>query len=321
MKVTDIHTELLNHLLLKEVHFKPRKINRGKRLENGYWFLGTENYINIGFWGGKDWFRKINNIGFTIELNKGKEVFLCLTARQNPTNAKHLEKIAKLVGAKKDKNQVDLWKKNYKTNVTEISQYLDCLDEFLLKDRDIIHRYILENNAPFNIITTKEFNKSLLNLSKYKNSGIPKNLVTKVIKAKKTIKRKGTKKLNIEKQLRKIYEKEIEVQSQHKELQLRLKELNSKNHLIDIVFEENFVDVKVIFEDEIHLYEVKTAKSATKCIKQGLGQLLYYQSQNTSEKVTKLFIAGPSKPNDSDIEFINFLKNSLQIKFSYFAIE
>jgi len=319
MKLTEVHNEILNHLLESGIHFKPRKINRDKRLEQGYWFLGNKNYINIGFWSGKDWYRKINNIGFTIEFNKQKDVFLCLSARQDDKVSNHLSAIAKIVGANKDEKSIDLWTKIYSSGVNTINDYKSYLDEFLNRDRILINNYIANNQTPFNKISSPEFDKSIQRIFEYKNDFDVVQPDLEISKVKKTIKQ-GKREINIEKHLRVLYERKIEIRPIHKELQLKFKSEFEDDKGVEIIFEENNIDIKVIRGDEIHLYEVKTSNSPISCIRQGLGQLLFYLSQNFYDNVTKIFIAGPGKPNDNDLEFINFLKKTLEVKFDYIQI-
>lgn len=319
MKTTEIHNEILNHLLEKGIHFKPRKINRGKRLEQGYWFLGNENYLNIGFWSGKDWYRKINNIGFAIDFNKRKDVFLCLSARQDDEVSKHLENIAQIVGAHKVENSIDLWTKIYSTGKSNIDEYKNKLDEFINNDRVLIDKYITENETPFNKISSIDFEKSVERIFKYKEGDYKSKIDLDISIVGKTIK-KGKKDLNLKNQLRTILNKKLEIEPIHRKLQIRLRDELKEFDNIEVVFEENNIDVKVVHEEEIHLYEVKTSDSPITCIKQGLGQLLFYLSQNIYENVTKIFIAGPGKPNDNDFEFISFLKQTLQVKFEYIQI-
>lgn len=319
MKTPEIHNEILDHLLDKGIYFKPRKINRGKRLEQGYWFLGNENYLNIGFWSGKDWYRKINNIGFAIDFNKRKDVFLCLSARQDYEASKHLENIAQIVGANKVGNSIDLWIKLYSTGKSNIDEYKNRIDEFINNDRILIDKYIAENETPFNKISSIDFQKSIERIFKYKEGDYKSTIDLDISKVNKTFK-KGKNDLNLENQLRIILNRKLVIEPVHRKLQIKLKEELKELENVEVVFEENNIDVKVVYEEEIHLYEVKTSNSPITCIKQGLGQLLFYLSQNFYENVTKIFIAGPEEPNDNDFEFIFFLKETLQVKFEYIQI-
>lgn len=108
----------------------------------------------------------------------------------------------------------------------------------------------------------------------------------------------------------------------HKKLQKQLiSSLNKQHYPYLAVPEENHIDVKLELENDIHYYEVKTDSRVEECIRQGLGQLLSYVHFEKSTKHKKLFIAGKSSPNPSDLEFINFIKNQFaDLNFDYFQI-
>ena len=71
----EIHEELFQ--LLTNYHkenpdfkFRLRKTNRSNRLEEGYWFLGGNDYLAIGFWTGVDWRSKLPHIAFMVDENR-----------------------------------------------------------------------------------------------------------------------------------------------------------------------------------------------------------------------------------------------------------
>ena len=71
-EITKIHDELFQFLLdykkrYPDFYFMPRQ--KGDRLENGYWFLGNENYLAISFYTGVDTSNKTPNITFQIYLS------------------------------------------------------------------------------------------------------------------------------------------------------------------------------------------------------------------------------------------------------------
>jgi hypothetical protein len=49
-----------------EFRFTLRQINRGSRLEKGFWFHGNEHYLAVSFWSGFDWKNKTPDIIFVI---------------------------------------------------------------------------------------------------------------------------------------------------------------------------------------------------------------------------------------------------------------
>lgn len=74
--ITDLHKQLLLELeRIKEVEkidlsYTLRKDNFGRKLENGYWFLGDESIIYLSFWEGQNWITKTPNIGLIFDLHK-----------------------------------------------------------------------------------------------------------------------------------------------------------------------------------------------------------------------------------------------------------
>ena len=63
--------ELLNakRKEIPEFRFTLRQINRGKRLEKGFWFHGNEHYLAVSFWSGFDWKNKTPDIIFVVTQN------------------------------------------------------------------------------------------------------------------------------------------------------------------------------------------------------------------------------------------------------------
>ncbi len=82
--------------------------------------------------------------------------------------------------------------------------------------------------------------------------------------------------------------------------------------------EASFIDVVRQNDTALYYYEVKPYNSAYNCIRVGIGQLLdYYHTNKNSKKTIHLRIVGNAEIKDSDQDFINFLKNSLNISFDY----
>ncbi|WP_299223864.1 hypothetical protein [uncultured Psychroserpens sp.] len=139
--------------------------------------------------------------------------------------------------------------------------------------------------------------------------------------------RKATNKLNTEDQFRKGTEETITVQH-HKKFQERLYEyLDSKYPNANISFEKNFIDLLLVSNSEVHYYEVKTALTSETCIKQGLGQLLsysFYEEQVEKKHKglkKKIVIVGQLKAKEYDLEFINYVNESLNVNFEYLSLE
>jgi len=118
------------------------------------------------------------------------------------------------------------------------------------------------------------------------------------------------------------------IEPRHKILQEKLKVYLEKIHIgANIQFEPNFIDLKLIIDNQVHYYEVKTAKSAEQCIKQGLGQLLSYSFFDNTLYGTnmysnqRLIIFGEWRANMNDKKFIDYVNQNLKIDFEYLSLE
>jgi hypothetical protein len=86
--------------------FAPRKINNDGRLDQGYWFLGNEGYLNLSLWNGVDWKERVHIIGFCI--NWKKEGYLELSAQGNPKVVPFLTELAsRIPGLNKSANKIN----------------------------------------------------------------------------------------------------------------------------------------------------------------------------------------------------------------------
>ena len=169
MGIEIIHQAVLTHLLKnnQECFSLRSKDKRNEdKLSRGYWFLGNENYTVISFWKGNDWRAKVPNIFFGIAAS-GRTWLECVD-RDGSNKSKFFEEIAPILGLKHIKNKRDgeekfLWQKNY-ANVN--NNYIEYLDEFLTKDKQIIDALIVSKNktALFPVIVKKEFQENLKNI-------------------------------------------------------------------------------------------------------------------------------------------------------------
>jgi len=131
------------------------------------------------------------------------------------------------------------------------------------------------------------------------------------------IKRKGRKKFDIINAVRKGTEPTT-VSKKHREIQNALYEYFTEKDITPgfiTKLEEDFVDLKI--EDSnnnsLILYEIKTDKSALNCIKNGLGQMLFYNlinSKNNWENI-ELVIVGLHKMTIEANEFVKSIKEYL----------
>jgi len=131
------------------------------------------------------------------------------------------------------------------------------------------------------------------------------------------LKRKARGKFDIINSMRKGTEP-TKVSKIHREIQNSLCDIFVNQFGIkeeNISLEKGFVDIQIENEktNSVILYEIKTDKTALKCIKSGLGQLLFYSFQNKKENWNniKLVIIGRHKMTSEAKEFVKSIKEYL----------
>lgn len=131
------------------------------------------------------------------------------------------------------------------------------------------------------------------------------------------IRRRETTKKNIKFQIRKSVHFSF-VEQKHNKIQEALKEKLMKEYgENNVSLEKDFIDIKVVQPKFIALYEVKSSSYASECIKEGLGQILFYSFNDTDKRKKKHFVVGQYPPTESDKKFIEFLKQNLKLEFYY----
>lgn len=160
------------------------------------------------------------------------------------------------------------------------------------------------------------------NFSKDTDGGNEENNLVDEI-PKKIKNRKASEITILDLQVRSVKSRTYFVEQKHKRLQLALKEKLTKQfgENYEILFEENNVDVKLIQPNQIIFYEVKSDSFASDCIRKAIGQLLQYSFFDETNKKKKLVVIGQYAPNSNEIEFIEFVKKSLNVEFDYENIE
>ena len=83
--------------------------------------------------------------------------------------------------------------------------------------------------------------------------------------------------------------------------------------------ESRRVDVLVDLPDQITFYEVKPYSSAVECIREALGQVLFYVFRNAKEdgRKRRIVVVGQYPPNESEQMFIDYIQSQLEIEFEY----
>jgi len=154
-KIISYHQNILEHLIEKheqdsDFYFVPRKINNKNRLENGYWFLGNNDYCYLSFWNGSDWKEKIHNIGFVV--SKDKKSYIELSAQDSENKAIFLSEVAnELGGFSKAKN------KNKWFCHLEGDDYLKNLEDFIVRKKPLIDKLFIKRQPEGMYLLNKEF--------------------------------------------------------------------------------------------------------------------------------------------------------------------
>lgn len=140
-------------------------------------------------------------------------------------------------------------------------------------------------------------------------------------KRSKYIKRKGTTKRDTNTYRRTVSRSYI-VEQKHNKIQEALqRELEIKYGHENVILEENYVDVKLIQPDYIVFYEVKSNSYASECIKEALGQILFYSYHDQDKRKKKIIVVGQYPANEQDYGYIKYIKEKLKIDFEYINVD
>ncbi|MCZ8091097.1 AAA family ATPase [Flavobacterium sp.] len=156
----------------KKLMFTYRKSNYGGRLDEGYWFYGTENYLAVSFWSGMDWKNRTPNI--IIRITNLGDIFLEINVSDSDRKREFVDKY--LV------NQIGLiiegrrYIKQLNTGC-DIYDAIHTIEHFLMftrRDIDNIilsfgNDFFLENENSIGFIDKVDFNDNLKRINLYKN--------------------------------------------------------------------------------------------------------------------------------------------------------
>ena len=173
MAFTDIHEEVFSYLREKreeipDLVYRLRRTNRGNKLSDGYWFLGNDDYLSIGFWEGMNWRSKSPNISFEI-YSDGRGCALLINTTDSEEKTKFIER--ELVPELMQSSTYSLYLKSY-----EGANWKESLDNFfyydyLLIDNAIKGFYLTKKpkyELPFNIIDEDVFWKDFYKVLDYR---------------------------------------------------------------------------------------------------------------------------------------------------------
>ena len=149
-----------------DLYYRLRKTNRGNKLSKGYWFLGNEEYLAIGFWPEMNWKTKLPNI--SLNITKDGAVYLLITTSDSKEKEAFVEK--KLYGEIEGLsiNNESVWGKFY-----EGDNVINRIEDFLYYDWYAINNIIMAANSdykdsPFSLFDRDEFNNDLNKILLYK---------------------------------------------------------------------------------------------------------------------------------------------------------
>lgn len=111
------------------------------------------------------------------------------------------------------------------------------------------------------------------------------------------------------------------VKQVHNKIQNRFVKALKNAHPNSVIAIEYRKRIDVIREEgnDTWFYEVKPFDSPYKCIRESLGQLLDYSYRYGTNTSKRLITVGPEEPDEKSQKFINYLKQSLGIPYSYLA--
>jgi hypothetical protein len=245
-----------------------------------------------------------------------------LSAKDNPEEAEYLNKVAEAIGAKS--KYPDLSQKIYGSNIKSSEEFIKLLDEFIEVDKPKLDKFIL-GSSTIKHITLERFNRNIDRINSIRtNLGLTLSPMSEPIEPLKTFKgRGGVTSKSVHKHIRERIAKKIEIKSLHNQLQNELyKQLDDEYVNDKLIMEENWIDLLQVSGGKTYLYEVKPYESPTRCIREGIGQLLHYCSQHYEDSEDVVFvIAGPNKLNSIDKDYLRFIKDTLNIDTEYLRIE
>ncbi len=112
------------------------------------------------------------------------------------------------------------------------------------------------------------------------------------------------------------------VEQKHNIIQEALKKsLSDRYGEENIILEENYVDVRLIQPNYLGFYEVKSSSYASDCIKEALGQVLFYSFQDQDDRTKKIFVVGQYPANKQDLSYIRYIKEIINVDFEYIYVD
>lgn len=111
---------------------------------------------------------------------------------------------------------------------------------------------------------------------------------------------------------------ETVIELRHIEIQnLLYKRLKRKHGAMAIKYEQNFVDLAIKLKNHVTFIEIKMERSAKRCIRQALGQVLEYSCYADKNLANKLWIVGEHAPTEMDKTYLQHLRNQHKLPVYY----
>lgn len=280
-------------------YFVPRKINKYHRLEQGYYFIGNDEYMQVSFWNGSDSYEKIHNINWGVD--KYGLCFIEISAKDNADRATYLSELVSILEQKIGVSYYDLSKNKWRYDYPKDVFYLDTLQSFIDNIKPIIDEYIIKHPGSGISMLDKEFNQRY----------VINRLHTKspTIKTGKNKKQEGEVSVSPSSYLMAFH---------HNELQNAMVEyLNTDSNNKSVDSEIKYVDITVkTTAGEKIFYELKTS-DVKNALRLAIGQLLEYSHYSNNTKADKLIIVTKYAANSDDIAYIQRLRILYQIPIYY----
>lgn len=293
----NIFQYLYNYSRENSMLFMPRIYNTKGRLENGFYFIGDNNYLQVSFWDSRDWKEKIHNISFVV-LKNG-DSYVEISGKDSKEKAVFLSKLviklnelSKLTFQEIYENK---WTAHYESN-----NYIENLESFIMLEKLIIDEFILlEENSPIDFINESKFDK----------------IVSKIIELNPLLR------LNPNNEVKKtsvIKASEYRMSLFHQKLQRDIYSfLKASSRYKDIELEKNYIDITGYkINGETEYYEVKPFIPRI-AIREAIGQLLEYAHYPSVKKADKMIIASHIEPKVEDINYIKYIRKNYNMEIYY----
>jgi predicted ATP-binding protein involved in virulence len=177
----EIHEAVFNYLMAEhnkdkgKFFFITRKINRSNKFNEGYWFLGNDNYLAVSFWTGMDTLNRTPRIYFKVKSNGETSIEFRNADVRNHYDFFHPDLI-KEIGAIETPN-------GYSKKLPGQSFIFD-LFLFINNEKKIIDSYIgkqafrtfsiSEWAGPLEFINPESFEKQIEVIDRYRNVSLNK---------------------------------------------------------------------------------------------------------------------------------------------------